>query len=150
VRSLPIVVLDPGGDLEPGMGHAEEQRFVEQFVAHAAVKAFDVAVLHRLARSDVMPIHPDLAEPREHAIAGELGAVVADNHYGLAALADQPGPLCCEAHLRVHQHHQINRPRQLEVQYQASGFLARRGGRAAFPLSGGQASPDNVQPEIDR
>ena len=75
------------------MGHAEEQGLVEQLVAHAAVKALDVAVLHRPARCDVMPLHSDLAAPCEHGIAGELGAIVADDHAGLAPLLDQLGQL---------------------------------------------------------
>ena len=36
------------------MGHAEEQGLVQQFVAHVAVEALDVAILHRLARRDVI------------------------------------------------------------------------------------------------
>ena len=36
-----------------------------------------------------MPLHPDLTAPREHHIAGELGAVVADDHSGFAPLGDQ-------------------------------------------------------------
>ena len=75
MRPLPVVILDPGSDLDPCVGHAEEQGLVQQFVAHAAVKALDVAVLHRLARSDVMPLHPALTAPRQDGIAGELGAI---------------------------------------------------------------------------
>lgn len=37
MRSLPVVILDPGRDLDPRVGEAVEQRLVEQFVAHAAV-----------------------------------------------------------------------------------------------------------------
>src|SRR5690606_27329973 len=41
------------------MGKSEEQRLVEQLVAHAAVEALGEGVLHRLARRDVMPLHAD-------------------------------------------------------------------------------------------
>ncbi|GLJ00341.1 hypothetical protein Sbs19_41580 [Sphingobium sp. BS19] len=74
MRSLTIAILDPGSDLGPGMGKAHEQRLIEKLIAHAAVEALDSAVLHRLARSDVMPIHADLTAPSQDGIAGELGA----------------------------------------------------------------------------
>ena len=45
MRSLAVIILDPGGDLDPRMGKAEEQRLVEQLVAQAAVEALDEAVL---------------------------------------------------------------------------------------------------------
>jgi hypothetical protein len=89
VRSLQVVVLDSGSDLDPYVGKANEQGLVEQFVAHSTVEALDVAVLHRLAQSDLVPLHADLAAPCEHCIAGELGAIVADDHARLAALGDQ-------------------------------------------------------------
>src|SRR3546814_5865180 len=66
---------------------------VEQFVAHAAVEALDVAVLHWSSRSDVVPLHADLPAPCQHGITGELRAVVADDHAGLATPGDQPGQL---------------------------------------------------------
>jgi len=43
VRSLTVVVLHPRCDLGTGVVQAEEQRLVEQIVAHATVGAFDVA-----------------------------------------------------------------------------------------------------------
>lgn len=72
MRSLTVVILDPGSDLDPGMGKAHEQRRIEKLIAHTTVEALDVAVLHRLARSDVMPLHADLAAPCQDGIAGEL------------------------------------------------------------------------------
>ena len=74
--SLPVVVFHPGRDLDAGMGQADEQGLVQQFVAHAAVEALHVAVLHRSARSDVMPLHADLPAPCQHGIAGELGTSI--------------------------------------------------------------------------
>lgn len=38
------------------MVQAEEQGLVEQLVAHAAVEALEIAILHRLAWGDVMPL----------------------------------------------------------------------------------------------
>jgi hypothetical protein len=46
--SLPSVVL------EPRVRTAHEQGLVEQLVAHEATEALDLAILHRLARSDVI------------------------------------------------------------------------------------------------
>ena len=84
VRSLPVVVFHPSGDLDPSMVQAPEQRLVEQFVPHSTVEALDVAILHRLSRRDVMLLDADLAAPCQYAIAGELGSVFADDHAGLA------------------------------------------------------------------
>ncbi len=47
VRSLPVVILDPGSDLDPCIGHAEEQGLNQQPVGDPAVKALDVADLYR-------------------------------------------------------------------------------------------------------
>ena len=90
---LPVVVLHPGGDLEVGMREAEEQRLVQQFIAHPTIEALDIAVLHRPARRDVMPLHADLAAPCQHGIGGQLCAIVADDHARLAAPGDQLGQL---------------------------------------------------------
>ncbi len=86
---LPVVVFRPGRDLDPGMGKAEEQRLVEQFVAHAAIEALNVTILHRLSGLDIMPFHTCLAAPRQDGIAGQFGSIVADNHAGFAASGDQ-------------------------------------------------------------
>ncbi len=112
VRSLPVVILDPGSDLDPCMGQAEEQGFVEQLVAHVTVeseagrrptyrRSRSASALRQaqesLARRDVMPFHPDLPVPCQHRIAGKLGAslrkaqdrIAVDDHLRLAALGDQ-------------------------------------------------------------
>src|SRR3546814_3998088 len=71
------------------MRQAEEQRLVQQFIAHPAVEALAEAVLHRLARRDVMPFYAHLPAPCQHRIAGQLGAIVTDDHPRLAALGNQ-------------------------------------------------------------
>ena len=47
-----VVVLPPGGDDRPGLGHGFEPVLVETLVAELAVETLDVAVLHRLAGLD--------------------------------------------------------------------------------------------------
>ena len=78
VRPDVVVVVPPGIEHEAGVGQRREQRLVEAFVTQAAVEAFDEAVLHRLARCDVMPVaslasakplafSPDRPDQRGHA-----------------------------------------------------------------------------------
>ena len=59
--------------------------FVEQFIAHAAVEGFDVAVLHRFAGRNVVQFHWTLFAPVQDRVRGELGTVVGDDHLRLAA-----------------------------------------------------------------
>lgn len=61
MRPEGVVVVDPFANGAAGMIEAEEQAFVKQLIAHAAVERFDIAVLHRLARRDVVPF--DLEGP---------------------------------------------------------------------------------------
>ena len=56
VRPYVVVVMPPGIKHEPGMRQRREQRLVEAFVAQAPVEALDEAVLHWLARGDVVPL----------------------------------------------------------------------------------------------
>ena len=73
MRPRRVVVGDPGSNDLPGLVEIEEQALVEQLVAHAAVEGFDVAVLHRLARCDVVPFDPMLFAQRK--IAFEVNSV---------------------------------------------------------------------------
>lgn len=58
-----------------GLADGEEQRLVEQLVAHATVEAFDEPVLRRLARRDVMPLDAHVAGPGEHRVRRQFGPV---------------------------------------------------------------------------
>ena len=60
-----VLVVPPGAEHEPGVGQRGEQRLVEAFVTQATVEALDEAVLHRLARRDVMPFDPPLPRPAQ-------------------------------------------------------------------------------------
>lgn len=53
-------------------------------------EAFDEGILRRLAGRDVMPVDTALVGPCQDGVAGQFDAVVADHHFGLAALDDQP------------------------------------------------------------
>jgi hypothetical protein len=97
VRSLPVVVLDPGSGLAAGMSKSHEQVVVQKLFAHAAFKALNLAVLQRFALSDVMPVHADQSAPCEYGVAGVFGAIIADDHAGLALLSDQLGQLSHDA-----------------------------------------------------
>jgi hypothetical protein len=57
-----------------------EQVFVQALVARATIKAFDEAVLLRLARRDVIPFDPGVLASGEDGVTGQLNAVVADHH----------------------------------------------------------------------
>ena len=60
---LVIVVFDPGFEFRPGMIQAQEQGFVEQFIAHSSVETFTKAVLHRFPGRDKVPVDDMLLRP---------------------------------------------------------------------------------------
>ncbi|KIT98651.1 hypothetical protein QU38_02935, partial [Staphylococcus aureus] len=90
VRPDVVVIVLPGGEHEPGMGQRREQRLVEAFVPQAPVEALDEAVLHRLARRDVMPLDLTFLRPAQDGRRGQFGSVIADHRVRLAAQPDQP------------------------------------------------------------
>lgn len=95
MRSPVIVVVDPGRDLLSGVVQPEEQRLVQEFVAHPPVEAFAEAVLHGLAGGDEMPGDPMLLGPGEHGVLGELRAVApAEGRQGRGRAS---GALCHQA-----------------------------------------------------
>ena len=76
VRSLGVVVLFPVRDANASFLQSGEKCLVEALVPKAAVAALDEAVLHRLARSDVMPVDLPALRSAQDRHAGELGPVV--------------------------------------------------------------------------
>ena len=70
-----VVIGDPGGEEFTGMGEVAEQRLVQKFVPHPAVKAFHEAILHRLSRRDVVPFDLVLGAPLQDRVRGQFGAV---------------------------------------------------------------------------
>jgi hypothetical protein len=84
-----VVVADPGADLRARVIEAEEQRFVQKLIAHASVETFAEAILHRLARRDVMPLDLVFGRPGQDGVRGELCPVIGNDHARLATPADQ-------------------------------------------------------------
>src|SRR5271166_433291 len=80
-----VIVETPGFDDLARLLQASEQVLVQAFIAKTADKALCKAILHRLARRDVMPVDPALLLPFQDGVRGQLRAVVADNEAGIAA-----------------------------------------------------------------
>lgn len=77
-----------GADHAAGVVESEEQRLVQEFVAHLRIEGFADAVLHRLPRRDKVPRRARLIAAGQHQARGELGAVLADDQARLAAPGD--------------------------------------------------------------
>src|SRR3546814_19782817 len=58
----------------------EEQRLIEQLVAHATIEALDEPVLRWSAGCDIMPLDSDIAAPGQHRVRRQLRAVIDDDH----------------------------------------------------------------------
>ena len=63
--ALGVVVNHPIRNDGTGVNRAAEHGFVQEFVAHATVEAFHEAILHRLARRDVVPFDVMRSTPVE-------------------------------------------------------------------------------------
>jgi len=68
---------------------AEEQSFVQQLIAHTTVEAFAEAVLHGLARRNIMPLDLAFGRPGEDGVRGEFRPVIRDDHSRFSAPTDQ-------------------------------------------------------------
>lgn len=67
------------------MARGREQVFVQAFVAHPPVEAFDQAILHRLTWRDAMPLDVAIFLSFEHVVRRQFGSIVPDNHTGVTA-----------------------------------------------------------------
>jgi hypothetical protein len=63
--------------------------FIEELIANFTVHAFREPILLWLARRNVMPFDPAFLCPLQDNTAGELGTVIADNHFGASASLHQ-------------------------------------------------------------
>jgi len=63
---------------------------VQELVSQPSIEAFDEGILYRFARCDVVPFHLGPIRPLQDRVAGELAAIVADDHLWLASSLDDP------------------------------------------------------------
>jgi hypothetical protein len=75
VRAVVIVVVAPCRNQLAGMAQPDEEVLVQAFVPEPAVEALHEAVLHGLARRDVVPLDMALLLPLQDGVRGQLGAV---------------------------------------------------------------------------
>jgi hypothetical protein len=74
VRSYYVVVDPPFFDDSSRLVEIGEQVLVEALVAQTAIEALDEAILHRFARSDVVPLDAAILRPGDR--AGERSAAL--------------------------------------------------------------------------
>ena len=79
-----IIVGAPSRDQFSGMAQVGEQVLVQALVPQAAVEAFHEAVLHRLSRSNVVPLDLAILLPFQNGVRGQLRPIIADHHAGIA------------------------------------------------------------------
>jgi hypothetical protein len=63
VWAVTVVIVLPGADLFPDLTERREQGLVQQLISEPAVEAFHEAVLHGLARRDVMSFNTNPLAP---------------------------------------------------------------------------------------
>lgn len=90
MRAMVVVVVAPCRNQMAGMAQSREQVLVRAFVPQTAIEALDQAVLHRLARRDVMPFDLAFLLPFQHRVRVQLGSVIADHHTRIAAHFGDP------------------------------------------------------------
>lgn len=90
MRSVVIVVGAPGFEHCTGVRERAEQGLVEQLVPQAADEGLGESVLYWLARRDVVPLNLVVVGPSQDGVAGQLGAIVADDGLGLAVGGQEP------------------------------------------------------------
>jgi len=77
MRTRGVVVRPPCLDDPSCCCQRWKQVLVQALVAQATIKAFDEAVLLRLARRDVMPLDPSILAPGQDGVTGQFGTIVA-------------------------------------------------------------------------
>ena len=88
VRPDYVVIVFPERQNLSCVRERAEQRLVQQLVAEAAVEALHKCILSRFAGRNVVPLDLMLLRPAQHRYAGELGAVVGNDHCRAAADSD--------------------------------------------------------------
>jgi len=90
MRVVMVEVVTPSRHIILGMDQVVEEVLVHAFIAHSTVEPFNEAVLHRLARRDVVPLDFTVLLPLWGRIAGQLSPVVADHHAGISVMNPDP------------------------------------------------------------
>jgi hypothetical protein len=85
-----VQVVAPRCDQTAGMAQVVEQVFIQTFIPHSAVEAFDEAILHQFAGRDVMPINLAIFLPFQDRIRSQFGPIVADHHTGVSTHLGNP------------------------------------------------------------
>jgi hypothetical protein len=91
MRPPGVMIGDASSVDLPGLVEIKEHALIEQLVAHSPGEGFDIAVLHRLPGSDVVPLDPMLFAPVQDCLRGELGAIAGHDHPRLATPLDDGG-----------------------------------------------------------
>jgi hypothetical protein len=68
VGAVIVVVVPPVSNDPPGMGVAGEQVLVQALVSQSSIEAFDEAILHWLARGNVVPFDLPVLLLRQHGV----------------------------------------------------------------------------------
>lgn len=140
MREVVGVVVLPGTDLLPGLAEGREQCLVQQLVPEAPVEALDEAVLHRLARRDVVPFDAGALAPRQDRHRGQLRVVVADHHGRAPPPGDHGVKLPGDA---------MSRQRRVRHQRQALAAVVVDHGQHPEPASVRQRVADEVEAPAD-
>jgi hypothetical protein len=77
-----IVVVSPIFQFNTRLMQRGEGCGVKMFISELAVEAFYKTVLLWLSRRNVMPLYMHFISPVQNGVAGELGAIVRNNHLG--------------------------------------------------------------------
>lgn len=88
MRPVGVVMPAPRFNLAPRVEQITEPTGVEAFVAQAAIKAFHVRILDRLARPDVYQIDAPIHTPGQIRPVGEVQTIVATKALWRAPLGD--------------------------------------------------------------
>ena len=83
-----VIVLPPAFDLPAGVEQIPEPARIQALLAQPAVEAFDVRILHRLARPDVNELQLPLQRPGQKRSRRKLGTVIAAQPQWRTTLAD--------------------------------------------------------------
>lgn len=106
IRAVVIVILAPSRDQVSGMAQIGEQLLVQALVTQSAIGTFHEAVLHRLARGNVVQLDIAALMPSQDGVRRQFRAVVVDHHAVVLRTACVGGlhSVFCSDHSAVRQY----------------------------------------------